>query len=442
MKKKRPLKKFLSGMEFEFFIVDSNGQIMNKADLLIKKAKQNNPNLPITKEIGNSMIEINGYPKEKPEETLQGIMEAYKVLISVAHREDLFLCPLGCYPGKFKPKMRTGKVYDIKKKILGEKFPITGTVCGLHYHYTMPKGIFDKKTLKLKKLVRSELKQSLMSSYNLMIALDPAITTIMASSPFYMGKYYGKDSRVFWYRGGKKLKFMKGLYSEFLSLGGLPPYKQTLTDLSFSLYRRNAIWEKEGIKTGCNNNFMNKYKSDLDIAWNPVRLNKHDTLEHRGMDINYLDSIMGISTLLNFTFAKVQKDLLVVVPSDIGKEEPFKIEGNIMYIPPHTHVRNHLQYLAAKDGFDNEEIRKYCGRFIRLARKLLMKEHINIAKPVFDIYNEKESLSDKILQFASKKGFEKIEELDEKLAHEIAINAAEESEIRVFETEKLLSKMF
>ena len=443
MKKKRPLKRFLSGMEFELFIIDAEGRIRNDADLLLKKAKKINPDIPIVKECAKNMIEINGYPKEKPEETLKDIMEAYKVLLGVAHSESLFLCPLSCYPGAFKPSMRKDKKYDIKRRIFGKKFSIAGTVCGMHYHYTMPKGIFDKKTLKLKKLVKSELKQSLMSSYNLLIALDPALTTLVASSPFYMGKHYGKDSRIFWYRGGKKLHFMDGLYAEHLSLGGLPPYKQTLSDLIFSQYRRRVIWENEIEKAGGDKDFIKKtYKSEHDISWNPIKINKHDTLEQRGMDMNYMDNIMGVSTLLNFTLAKVQKDMLIVVPSDIGKEEPFKIEGNIMYIPPHTHVRNHLQYLSAKEGFDNEEVRKYCQRFLRLARSFLPKEHLKIAKPIFEMYNEKESLSDKIIKFAEKKGFRKSGKLNQKLAQEIAINAAEESELKVFETDKLLSKMF
>jgi hypothetical protein len=440
MEGKRPLKRFLSGMEFEFFIIDDKGKVVPAADKLISKVTAVKADLPVTKECGRNMIEINGYPKERPEETVREIMETYKVLLDVAHREGLFMCPLGCYPGSFKPEMRKENKYKVQEKIFGKKFAIAGTVCGLHYHYTMPKGIFDKKALRLRKLVHSELKQSLMNSYNLLIALDPVLSVLMASSPFYMGRHYGKDSRIFWYRGGRKLHFMDGLYSRHLSIGGLPPYKQTLSDLSFSINRRRLIWKKELEKAGVKGG-IRFYKSELDLSWNPIRLNKHDTLEQRGMDMNYLDAIMGISTLLNFTLGRVQKEMLIVVPSDIGSEEPFKVEDNVMYIPPHTHVRNILQYHAAKDGFDNEEARKYCQRFLRLAKSFLPRDYRKIANPIFEIYNERQSLSDRILGFAAKKGFRKNQKLSQGLAEEIAINAAIESENRLLETEKLLNRL-
>ena len=70
--------------------------------------------------------------------------------------------------------------------------------------------------------------------------------------------------------------------------------------------------------------------------------------------------LIPYSILLKFIYRRVQQEFLHVVPSDIGLDEPFKVEGNVLYIPPHTHVRKHLQFHAAYSGFDNDDVFFYC----------------------------------------------------------------------------------
>ncbi|MBN2127271.1 MAG: hypothetical protein JW703_02655 [Candidatus Diapherotrites archaeon] len=438
---KRPLKHFLSGLEFEFFLIDSKGRMKFNSDAVIKKANEIDSNASVVKECAKNMIELNAYPKQEPEQTIHQILQGMKVLITATEKNDSKLCSLACYPGSFEPKMRTETFYKAKEKIFGEeKFKIAGRAIGTHFHYTMPKGVFDKDKLVLKKLINSKLANSMMNAYNFLIAIDPALSTIMANSPFYESENLGKDSRVFVYRGGKKLHYPKGLYSKFLSIGGLPPYKQTLADLKYSIYRRKLLWKKALKKAGENPELVEQYKTYYDIGWNPVKVNKHDTLEQRGMDMNYLDNTMGIVSILNYLLFNIQNDFIQVIPSDIGLEEPFKLEGNLLFIPPHTHLRNKLQFRAAKFGFNSKSSKDYTKRFMNLAMKFVPKEQKEIIAPVKEIALNEESESDKILKLAKKLGWKENTLLEKEIAEKLALHSAEETIKRLKKTEKILEE--
>ena len=80
---------------------------------------------------------------------------------------------------------------------------------------TLCRGEFLTQIHMLKMLTRSKIKDSVVNSYNMLIAADPALTCFMQSSPFYQGEYIGKDSRVIMYRGGKPLNNMKYFYANF-----------------------------------------------------------------------------------------------------------------------------------------------------------------------------------------------------------------------------------
>ncbi len=433
----RILKNFKSGLELEFCLLKNDGSVSFKADRIIQLVKKEFPKAKIQKEVSYNMVEINNYPEKDPVDTLERLFISYDALKEISEKNNIYLLQIGCYPGNFKPKMRKEGQYFIKKIIFKEKFEIAGKNFGFHFHYTMPRGVLDKEKLELKLLIDSKLKRMLLNAYNLLIALDPALCCLMASSPYYQGKYYGKDSRVFWYRGGKKLKFNKGLYAEMPLIGSLPPYKQTLADLKFSIKKRVQFWKRLMKKNNLMQH-MKDYNSILEIYWGPVRINKHDTLEQRGMDMNFLDNIMAITVSLNFILHRVQHGMLEVVPSDIGLEEPFKIEGNVLHIPPHTHVRNFLQYYSALEGFSNTKIYSYVKRFYFLAKKSTPKEMKVLLKPIADMLDKKQSLSDKIIKIAKRNGFR--ENLPNYFAKELAIKIAEKGYKAERKTKKLISK--
>ena len=433
-----PLKRSLSGYELELVTLDEQGFVVNKCDEIIRKTKSKYPEVQIVREVGKHMIEIQSFPNKRITDTALNLLENLEKTIEIANLNGCLLFPFGTYPGELNSSVRKGGRYGLLSKTLGQpKFnDFIGKCFGFHYHYTLPRGIFDKKRKNLKPLIKSKIKQTLIDSYNLMIAADPAITTLLQSSPFCDGKYYAKDSRMLFWRGGKRLKF-NGLFSAFQSLGGLPPYKQTMTDLIQTLKRKDMRMKKEMTEVGYDEHTIEKKKA-LDFIWNPVKINKLGTLESRSADMNFPSHIISSSILVKKMLKEIQENFLHIIPSDIGIDEPFKIEGNVVYIPPHTHVRNKLQYLSAYEGLSNTDMLNYCRRFVRLGKNLVDKEYWPLLKTTSDLIKNKKTVSDILISQVRKKGYGINEKIPNDICAEIACNHSKNLIKDIDKTKKLL----
>ena len=422
MIKKQPLKRSFIGFEVELFTINKNGYIVNGADTILKRAKQDK-NLTIKKECAGNMIEIASYPNEMVPHTMEHLLDELEYLISIAKKEDILLCPLGTYPGKFNPFMRNDRPYKIKELIFGQnRWKTAGRCIGFHCHYTLPKGIFDTQLRVLKMLIRSKIKDSLVNSYNLMVAADAALTTLMQSSPFYQGKYIGKDSRVIMYRGGEHLNNKTGLYANLEEFGGLPPYKLTALDIMDIITTRYEKWKSFVISLGLNIKVLSLYGSILDTTWNPVKINPNGTLEQRGMDMNHPIYIAGIGVIIRWILKKLQEEYYAVVPSEIGIKEPFKTEKDIIYIPPYPYVRDVLQKNSAYKGLESYEVHNYCKRFLRFAASIMPRDRLKMIKPFQEMLNYKKTVSDEIIEYAKKKGYKRKDKITNKLAADIALH--------------------
>ena len=441
-KKKTPLKKSLSGLEIELFLIDDKGRPSSTVDKIIKKVKKKHPDIEAKKECNKQMLEITSLPNVKVYNTAQHLTDSIQKTIEICNKDDISVFPFATYPGKFSVDMRKDAWYRQKEIVLGkERFQYAGMCAGVHYHYTLPRGVFDFKKNWLKPLVNSKIKQSMIDSYNMCIALDPVLIGLTQCSPFVQGNHYGKDSRVIVYRGGKKLRFMNGTYAKFQMVGALPPYKQTLSDLLFSLKRRQLSWKQRMIKQKLNTEDTIKENNILEFTWNPVKINRLGTMEQRSIDTNYLSHIIAISSFLKFVHRRIQQDFLRVMPSDIGTDEPFKIERNIVYIPPHTLVRNKLQRMAAYEGLANDEVYAYCQRFIRLGKNSILKGYRHAVRPLCDMIEERKTVSDKIIVWFKKKGYSTNSELPADICREFALKHAEHMKKDLERTEKTVSRL-
>lgn len=420
-KYKKPLKRSKTGYEIEVSILDHKGNVTNKAPEILKICKKKFPELPITKEIPKHVLEIRSFPSINVQNTALSLIENTEKIIDLLHKKDSYLCPLATYPGTFKPKVWKAERYVVSARVLGkEKYNYVFSVCnGFHCHYTMPRGVFDHKKGFLKELINSKVKQTLIDSYNMLIAMDPALTTLLQSSPFIGGKYLAKDSRNVIWRGGKRLKY-SGAFTGYQQLASLPPYKQTLTDLMQSLKNKDKKWKRGLKKVGVDENIIKK-KPLLDFIWCPVKVNKLGTLEQRGLDMNHLRYVIATSVLIKYVLRKIQQEFLLVMPSDIAIEEPFKVEGNVVFIPPHTYVRDKLQYLSAYKGLENKFVLDYCKRFVRFATSLMHNRYKPIVRPLIKILDEKETVSDAIIKKVKKLGYTLEDKLPQKVCQEIAL---------------------
>lgn len=400
----RELKLSTTGLEVELHLLKEDGSIETDKAALISKVKRKDSTIQIVKEIGTNLVEFGCYPGVETHHPLLDMMRSLQTAVDVYSDNDVLLYPFGTYPGRFTPKASAGSHYELKKTIFGQdRFLTTMRVAGFHHHFAFPKGVFDKKE-KLLKLKRGKLNRSLAGMYNFEIAADPALTLFAQSSPFYQGEHIGKDSRMLVYRGGKKL-YPPGVYSGMQQIGGLPAYKHTGTDIMSYLDRQQARWKREVLEADPKANFNKLYPYKMDIGWQPVKLNKHGTLEQRGMDVNLPSVITSITLLLKYTLRHIQREFIEVIPADHGIDSPFKIENGIMYIPPQSYVRTELQNYSAYEGFNNKDLLAYTKRFFTLGKALLPKEYYGLVKPLQQMIETKTSISDSLFSYAKRKGF-------------------------------------
>lgn len=425
-KKKTPLKRSKTGLEVEVQTLNEKGYIVNKVDFLIKEIKKINRNLPLEKECAHQMLEFFSFPSVHVQNTALDILKTYKAVLEAAEKNNIVIYPLSVYPGEFRPKMRRKKWYDLKAKILGkEKFLYSGKSIAFHCHYTLPRGVFDRKTKFLKPMLSPKIKQTLIDSYNMGIAMDPALVTFMQASPFLDGRYLAKDSRVVIYRGDRVLKFPKAVHTGYTQYGNLPPYKQTLTDLIYTLKSRYARIKRVMGEKGIPASDITRYGRILDFCWNPVKINKHGTIEQRSCDMNYPQYFIATSVLIKYVQRKIHQDFMRVMPSEIGIEEPFKVEGNMVHIAPHTHVRKNLQYLSAYKGLEDKHMHNYCKRFLKFARSLINKRYEPVIRPIINMVDQKKTVSDMILKKAKKKGFDLGAKIPNEAAAELALSLSQ-----------------
>ncbi len=439
MSTRQSQKKSLIGFEVELFMINKKGFVIGAADEILKKARLHGRQV-IKKECATNMIEVASYPDVMVPNSMSYLLEELEYLTSVAEKSEILLLPLGTYPGRFNPVMRRDKPYLIKESIFGKnRWKIAGRCVGFHCHYDLPHGIFDPELRVLKMLVKSKIKDSLVNCYNFLIAADPALACFMQSSPFYQGKFIGKDSRVIMYRGGEALNNKNGLYANFEEFGGLPHYKLTAIDIMDIITTRFEKWKSYIISLGLNIRVLPLYGSILDTTWAPLKINPHGTLEARGMDMNHPNCITAAGAIIKWTLKKMQDEYYAVVPSDIGVKEPFKVEGDTIYIPPYSYVRNELQKLSAYKGLESDAVYNYCKRLLKFASSIIPSDRIKLIKPFEEMVRKRRTVSDEMIEYAKKKGFG--DEITNKFAAEIALEHSERLLKEIASTKKLIEDL-
>jgi hypothetical protein len=429
------------GLEAEFFLIDSKGNITQNADDILARAAKLHPEADIKKECSTNIIEIGSTPSTFISASMTSLLANARACIDAS--QDTQLLSIGTYPGAYVPKMNPDPLYAMKRDILGEtRFEVAGRCVGFHLHHELPEGTFNATQRNIKAVLTQKSKRSLLESYNLTIALDPVLTTFMQSSPFYQGLHIGKDSRVIVYRGGDTLGYKAGLYSEFAEFGQLPEYKQDASELLDMVVSRYAGW-KEAIRdkvVDLDRIETARYESVLDTAWNPVKINPHGTLELRGFDMNRPSLIFAISAMVKYIFEDIYDNSLHVVSSDMGIVDYFKEEDGKLYVPPDTYVRKKLQYLSAYVGMENDSIHKYAQAFLAFAKKKLPREARGLIAPFEDMTETRKTTSDAILKQAQSHGFQEGRPLPPAAARAIALHYSQVFLEDIERTEKMVKK--
>jgi hypothetical protein len=431
----KPLKRSMSGYETEQFILDSKGNIDN-SDVLFKKARDKG--ISVQKECAKSMIEMSCLPSKRLKTSSQSLLDNHIELNEIARKNDLFLFPFGTYFGKQEPIFRRNTWYTIKGKILTqEKWRYAGLCTGVHQHYALPRGIFDRKTRNIKQMNNSKVNKTLVDSYNFITAIDPILTLFAQSSPYMDGQYLGKDSRVIAYRGGSFLNYKQGLYSKHRLYGALSQYKSTVRDLVSAQKRRYEKFKILVKNAGYDPNKLMDKKEILRYNWTPVKINPHGTLEYRGYDMNYMSNVFSFSTLLKFSLREIQQNFKMVVPLDMDSSESFKVENNLIFIPPFSTVTK-LQKLSAYKGLEDPDVYDYAKKFVSFAKTVTSNDYKNMLNPILKMLEEKQTVSDKIVSYFKKKGCR--DKPDKKEINEAAIYFSEKYNKDLDIAKKMLHK--
>ncbi|MBI2676044.1 MAG: hypothetical protein HYX24_06305 [Candidatus Aenigmarchaeota archaeon] len=420
----------LAGFEAEFHLIDGKGLVSDKADVIIKEMTGQ-----AKKECAKGMIEIASKPYALLADSMGDLLEKIRLLVSAAEKHMLHVYPYSTYPGSFDPEMRKEAAYRIKERIFGkERWKIAGRCTGFHFHYTLPRGIFSRFSRNMRLLLNPSLNQRTIDSYNMMVAMDPALCAFLQSSPFYQGRLCGKDARMMFYRGNR-LFGVEGLYSEFQEFGALPPYRHTVTSLIYQAEDRFGEWSRKMRILRLRSNALSVYGAALDTNWSPIKVNSIGTFEMRGMDMSTFSNMLSASVIIVHVLKEIGEGRLTVSFSE-SADEPFRTEDGVLFIPPFDFV-DRLQLHSAKRGMGSKEVRRYCKALLDFCsispanRKLLQ---------IFEKMTEdRETVADRIIKKA--RGMGATESLENEQAAELSLKFASGMAKETEKAEKLISRL-
>lgn len=418
-------RKSMMGLEIELFTLNTEGKLVDGAPEILKAVEGTRISKFVKKELSKAMVELIAKENRSIRQCAEDLMANLQELVDISGKAGYRLLPLGAHPGREIPKLHATSWYDSKKAVLGKDTVKEGRICGFHYHYTLPEGIVGKTSERIKSVKRSHARDVFLQQYNFLVSIDPAALAFCASSPFWMGRHWAKDSRVLIYRDFKVVKgaeSLAGIHYYLPAFGAIPSYEFTLQDLRVMADAKKTKWlallEQQGYPT----NEIAGYPT-LKFMWGPLRVNKIGTFEYRGLDMNRPEVIFSISSLLTFALRAIEGKGLEVLPSDIGIDEPFALEDDIIYVPPHSTLK-YLELQSVVRGFDADSVYKYCSSLLGLVDKITDRGDSSNLRVVRGMLKDRRSVSDEMLELVRKNGYDLEEEVPEDMMNHVALYEA------------------
>lgn len=358
------------GLEQEFFIVDLEGFLSNRADEFLSGcfhlAKKNNRDAAcFAPEFVKSIIEINTVPVDSFREFTAEYLDLLRILLAVGKELDLRVYPLSTYPLHATPVIRNKPNYHLQVRTVGAgRFDNAAKCTGTHIHLDLPDGVVDRQ-IGLAYESSAEAREQVISLYNLATAFDAAIISLSRACPFYDGEVAGKAMRTIHYRGSKSFAW-EGVYTNLPSLGGLMPYASTPEDLTRQIFERYHTWLQamDGAEVD-RQIFFDSGGELLTTGWNPIRLNRLGTLELRGADSNYPQVIVALVALVSEAADRVRRENITVRPKAGCKI--FELQGQKLSVPEFDYLNNELLYAAATEGIKDTAVKDYLDSILEFS---------------------------------------------------------------------------
>jgi carboxylate-amine ligase len=359
------------GLEQEFFLVDEDGVLSNRADeflTLCKEEAEASGRAPegFAPECARSMVEINTPPVHSLAELAREYAASLGLALDAGRELGLRLYPLATYPLPVQPDIREEPRYQLQARAVGrERFLHAGRCVGAHLHLEVGGGTVDPRAV-ISHASEEAAREELLNTYNLATALDAALIALTRSCPFYEGIADGMAARTALYRGDPELA-PHGLYAQLQEVGGLLPYADSTAQLVEQQFARYHAWLAVLDRAGVKHRFFSEMGGALLEAssWNPVRLNRHGTIELRGIDSNYPEKVMEACALVKSAADRVRRERLAVVPQEgMGV---FEVVGDTLLVPDFEYLNGELLRAAVTGGVESPEVTSYLDSLLRFA---------------------------------------------------------------------------
>jgi gamma-glutamyl:cysteine ligase YbdK (ATP-grasp superfamily) len=357
------------GLEQEFFLVDEEGVLSNRADEFLDECREaaraaGRDSESFAPECAKSMVEVNTPPVHSLEELAREYLTSLELALGAGRELGLRLYPLATYPLRVEPEIRNDLHYQLQARTVGqERFAHAGRCAGVHLHLEAPEAI-DPQT-GVSHDTPEAAREELLNLYNLATGLDPALVALARSSSFYEGTNYGVAARTVFYRGDPDL-FPDGLYSRLEPVGCLLPYAGSIKELVEQQFARYHAWlaalDRAGVERRL---FFETGGSLLRASWNPVRLNPRGTVELRNIDSNYPETVLATGALVSAAVDRVRREHLTVLPQDDLRV--FKVAGDKLFVPGFGHLSVGLFRAAVTEGVESHAIVSYLDSVLHFA---------------------------------------------------------------------------
>jgi hypothetical protein len=359
------------GLEQEFFLVDEDGVLSNRADEFLTRCREaavaagRDPE-GYASECARSMVEINTPPVYTLKELSREYLTSLELALDACRDLGLRLYPLATYPLSVEPSLRDEPHYQVQARALGrERFTNAGRCAGVHLHLEVADGTIDARAALSYASTRSA-RQELLNLYNLATAFDAALIALTRSCPFYEGINDGLAARTALYRGDPELA-PHGLYTLLQIVGSLLPYAGSAEELVEQQFARYHAWLETLDRAGIERRLFFELGGGLLQAssWNPVRLNAHGTVELRGIDSNYPETVLAVSSLVSGAAHRVRRENLSVVPREALRT--FEVEGGTLSVPGFGYLNGELFRAAVTGGTESAALKPYLDSVLRFS---------------------------------------------------------------------------
>lgn len=358
------------GLEQEFLLVDESGRTSERSDDLIFQCAEAAPSEGLdpdnfSKECSRGMVEVKTAPAETLEELEREYVANVGFAVRVGRELGLRLYPLATYPLAFDPSFREEPRYELQIETIGrERFLDAGRCFGVHLHVEVEADVIDPIEVVSPNASPAGVRE-LLNLYNLATALDPGLIALTRSCPYYEGRAPGLASRTAFYRGNAEFGW-DGVYSALPELGSLQPYAKEAGDLIGRQARGRERWREAMDSAGVGSDSLHKMSGGiLDICWRPVRLSPHGTVELRGLDSNYPDTILAVSALVHAAADRLKNKNLSVEPVEGLRR--FEADEKHLFVPDFEGVGSELFFAAASEGPNEPMVAAYLDSIIEFA---------------------------------------------------------------------------